>query len=250
MRIENRTIALTLTGFSLALNPSRLCPHYTYMKFSFFFLILLAYLLFLLATESNPYVYILIWPAINMCVMAIAYIFNKPSLILGKKEDGSINIFLLALNLPWLIFTWLIFKLQIWLSKERFSDNISGTKIWLSRRPTDKDDLTSFDTIIDLTCEFVKDKTDKNYQCYPNLDGNILKNLPNLRKINLEHNILIHCANGHGRSALFASILLKQIGIEESTQSALKKIIQSRALAKPNKSQKKWLLTTGDGVKF
>jgi hypothetical protein len=143
-----------------------------------------------------------------------------------------------------LLLTWLIFKLQILFSKENFADNIDGTRVWLSRRPTNSDDLSNFDTIIDLTCEFTKDQTSKNYICYPNLDGHILHNQPTLNNLDLEsENILIHCANGHGRSALFASILLEQFGIKENTEKALNTILRSRMLAKPNTSQKKWLLT-------
>jgi len=46
---------------------------------------------------------------VNLLVMTIAYALNNPKLILAKKEDGSVNYFMLFLNLPWLLFSWFVF---------------------------------------------------------------------------------------------------------------------------------------------
>lgn len=196
----------------------------------------------MIATK-NPTTYLLSWPCLNMFVMAIAYFLNKPSLILGKKKNGETNFLLLLINFPWLLFTWSIFKIQITFSKEEFANNIDGTKLWISRKPITNDNISEFHNVLDLTCEFYKDKISKNYYCFPNLDGHILKTMPDLTNINLKEKTLIHCANGHGRTALFTSLLLVETGIVENTDLALNKILQSRPLAKPNKAQRKWLLT-------
>jgi len=88
------------------------------MKFAIFFIVLGCYFLWeILYLQSNMQ-FIVLWLMINMYVMGLAYLLNKPYFILGKKITGDINYGLMLINLPWLFFTWFIFKLQILLSKE------------------------------------------------------------------------------------------------------------------------------------
>lgn len=174
--------------------------------------------------------------------MTISYIRNNPSLIINKQRNGSINPLLLIINLPWLILTWNIFKLQILCSKENFCDQIEDTNIWISRRPTSKDDISKFEIIIDLTSEFLSYKTNNQYISYPNLDGHILKNQPIISNFNKDKKTLIHCANGHGRSALFTAILLKENGVCSSIKESLNLIIKSRKRAIPNRTQRNWII--------
>tara|TARA_B100001093_G_scaffold495511_1_gene540086 strand:- start:1594 stop:2211 length:618 start_codon:yes stop_codon:yes gene_type:complete len=184
---------------------------------------------------------ILLWLSINLTTLIIAYTFNNPNLVLGKGKNGSINPIFLVINFPWLLLTWAIFKIQIFLSKENFADQIKGTNIWISRRPTSKEKLESFELVIDLTAEFLKDKTN-NYICYPNLDGHSLKSLPSIENFNPDQKTLIHCANGHGRSALFTAIILKEGKVTKSIKEALDLILESRVLAKPNRDQTNWII--------
>ena len=178
--------------------------------------------------------------------MTVAYIKNIPSLIINKRKSGSINPILLIINFPWLLLTWGIFKLQIICSRENFCDQITGTNIWISRRPTGKDDLSKFKLIIDLTSEFLSDKTNNHYMSYPNLDRHALINLPIITEFDKETPTLIHCANGHGRSALFTAILLKENGTCSTVKESLDLIIKSRILAIPNKTQINWLIKNQD----
>ena len=178
--------------------------------------------------------------------MTIAYISNNPKLIINKQKNGSINPLLLIINFPWLILTWSIFKLQIICSKENFCDQIEGTNIWISRRPTSKDDISQFEVIIDLTSEFLLDKTENQYISYPNLDGHCLKNQPLITDFDKQKKVLIHCANGHGRSALFTAILLKENGTCSTIKESLDLIIKCRKLAIPNKNQRNWLIKNQD----
>ena len=212
------------------------------MKFAIFFFLIFSYLSYTIYVSEIPYTYILVWPALNMLVMTLAYVLNRPSFVLGKKREGRINLFLLIINLPWLLLTWLVFKIQILISKENFADKIEGTNLWLSRRPTSNDNLSKFDVVVDLTCEFPRDKESRKYYCYPNLDGHVLANGPSRQEVIEGDKILIHCANGHGRSALFASLLLNQTKTVQNLNEALELVLQNRKLARPNSSQQKWLL--------
>ena len=212
------------------------------MKFIFFFLLIFLCLSSTIYVSETPYSYILLWPALSMLIMSLAYLFNRPSLVLGKKSDGNINLFLLLLNFPWLLLTWCVFRMQLLVGKESFSDQIEGTNIWISRRPISKDNLSVFDVVVDLTCEFPRTKKSQKYYCFPNLDGHVLANCPPPDEMFEGDHILIHCAYGHGRSALFTALLLKQRKIAESLNEGLEIVRQNRKLAKPNSSQRKWLL--------
>ena len=178
--------------------------------------------------------------------MVIAYLRNIPSLIINKQKNGSINPILLIINFPWLLLTWSLFKLQIICSTEKFCDQIEGTKIWISRRPTHKDDIRQFELIIDLTSEFLSYTTNNQYISYPNLDGHSLSKLPIVTEFDKEKTTLIHCANGHGRSAIFTAILLKENGTCSTVKKSLELIIKSRKLAIPNKTQRNWLIKNYD----
>lgn len=191
---------------------------------------------------SRPITFLYLWPLINCSTLSVAYGLNKPQFILGKQSDGSINPVLLFINFPWLAITWTIFHLQIKLSSEDFMNQIGDSNYWISNRPFKNDDLSQFDLIIDLTCEFVKYKTTCEYLCLPNLDGMPLTNF-NIDQ-NLEtKKILIHCANGHGRSSIFlTNILLNEKQINTPIEG-LNLIKNSRNKATPNSNQQKWLIS-------
>lgn len=209
------------------------------MKFTVFFLIFAL----ILILKINIYSYsalLSLWTILNLFLMSIAYTLNKPSLILNKNIKGEINFFLLLLNLPMLVLTWVLFFVYDKLIKEDFSHQIADTNIWISRRPTYFKKINDFDMIIDLTAEFFKDKTDKNYFCLANLDGMGLKNYSTSLDIK-NQTILVHCANGHGRSSLFVAILLIENNIASNVKEALVLISKSRKDAVPNREQKLWL---------
>ncbi len=53
----------------------------------------------------------------------------------------------------------------------------------------------------------------------------------------MNQKILIHCAQGHGRSATYASLLIAQLFPTISPQEALTLILESRPSAMPSKAQ-------------
>lgn len=213
------------------------------MRFAAFFSLLGLYLGDVAVSESDPLTACLFyWLTGNAAFMAAAYWLNNPFLVLGKQIDGAVNPLLTGINLPWLLLTWLTFWAQAMLTREDFCNRIQGTRIWVSSRPGKQTDLGRFDLVIDLTCEFPADVCDGRYLCFPNLDGHGLAQLPHTGEIPAGGDILIHCANGHGRSALFASFLLREMKIAGDMEAALNMIQLSRPLAKPNSAQRKWLL--------
>jgi len=211
------------------------------MKYAIFFFnmfLIMCYFIFISNSNSK---YILIWFAINFLIFSIAYYLNKPSMILGKNINGDCKKLLMIINFPWLLFTQIIFRIQLFFIKEDFSNRINNTNIWISRRPLKDDNLDKFNLIIDLTAEFTKDLNAKNYICFPNLDAHWLRNTGKIDKKLKKSNILVHCANGHGRSSIFIALLMVKWNYAINTKQALKIIKASRKFAIPNSSQNKWL---------
>ncbi|MEM7179635.1 MAG: hypothetical protein AAF518_01900 [Spirochaetota bacterium] len=128
-------------------------------------------------------------------------------------------------------------------SKENVVDHISGTPIWIARRPCKTMDLAKFDTVVDLTAEFCKGRVASDtYICLPNVDGIPLTNYHIDFNFLQAKSILVHCANGHGRSALFTAMLLKNLKITNTYQDGLSLIQKSRPCAIPSRLQIKSLL--------
>jgi len=175
---------------------------------------------------------------VNLVVMTIAYALNNPKLILAKKEDGSVKYFMLFLNLPWLLFSWFVFYVQMLVSRENRVDVIGKTSLSIASRPSKNFDYGAYDSVIDLTAEFCKTKVEGvEYLSYPNLDGMPLSKLYDNVRLFQNKKTLIHCANGHGRSALFVARLLKDLALVESDEEGLKMVQESRPLAVPNGGQ-------------
>jgi protein-tyrosine phosphatase len=126
------------------------------------------------------------------------------------------------------------------ISRENRVDNIDKTSIFIASKPARKFDYSSYDIVIDLTAEFLKSKVEgAEYISYPNLDGMPLTQAYEDVTIFQNKKVLVHCANGHGRSALFVARLLQDLELVESYDEGLKRVLRSRPLAVANRGQLK-----------
>ncbi|MHA2218770.1 MAG: hypothetical protein ACXACY_22840 [Candidatus Hodarchaeales archaeon] len=197
-------------------------------------------------TWDSKYSTFLIWPIFSLGFMGTAYLLNKPEM-LGKNSKGTINPIILILNLPWLVFQYLVWHIQYFISKENAFDKINGLDVYVGRRPRNINELPAVDLVIDLASEFVENKKvreEKEYLNVPMLDAKVPPkklDLTDLIKRIKEKTIYIHCAQGHGRTALFTSLLLKETGFVKTLSEGIEKIQYHRPLAKLNKKQNKFI---------
>ena len=208
------------------------------MKYTVFFITALVFLMFRFWTASGGWRYAMLWPAVTMAVMATAYARNIPWLICGKRCDGRISLILTLVNLPWLSLTWLSVGVLAAVSREPAVSRIGDTNIHLGRYPLSQTVVSEFDVIVDLTAEFPRwYKPRAFYVCHPNVDGMPLANADLPCAITNTDKVLIHCAQGHGRSATYAALLLGSLPAFASPMSALAMIQESRPLARPSVRQ-------------
>ena len=202
------------------------------MKYSIFFGCFFLYASFELYSAKSLWEFLWGWPACCFLLMTLSYTLHRPGLVCGKRKDGSINPFLILINLPWLLLTWGVWTLESVISKEDAVNKIPGTNISLGRYPRFCNLKETYDLIVDLTSEFPKSCEKAEYICLPNLDGVALTNTDLPVSIHSNQNVLIHCAQGHGRSATFAAILINKLDRQVSRKDAYKKIREARPAAK------------------
>jgi hypothetical protein len=188
--------------------------------------------------SNNPASVLLWWSAISCCVLAFAYGARRPSLVMGKKSNGMGSLLWTAVNLPWLLFTWITWFVLAKTSREPAMSQISTTNIFISRWPFLSGDLKKFDVIIDLAAELPRFyRFEGRYESLPNLDGVELINYLTESELNRDLLILVHCAQGHGRSASFVALLLGRLGQSESAEQSIASILSARPLARMAGSQ-------------
>lgn len=170
---------------------------------------------------------LLCWPAVSFGIVSIAYLTNDPRWF-GKRKDGSRHWLATAVLLPYLIYVRSVWLLQISFSREP-AINYVNTSLAVSRRLLAPEVPADVDVVCDLTCEFVDPKplrTKPGYNCHPVLDAGACsasEPIDLARKFPPSNDelLLIHCANGHGRTGMFAAVWLLTHGLATTVDDAI-----------------------------
>jgi protein-tyrosine phosphatase len=182
-----------------------------------------------------------LWLGVDFLILGIAHIKNRPG-IFGKRADGSLPFWSWLIFLPLLIYTNLVWRIACFLSREPAQNTVTNNLV-VGRRLLPSELNGEFVNFIDLTAEFPEPpiiRRLKAYQCFPILDGGA----PSVEDLNHAIDRLspgrtfIHCAQGHGRTGLFAlAVLLKQ-GLVRNPDEGLQKLRASRPGIRLNKVQR------------
>ena len=173
----------------------------------------------------------LFWLGASFMILGIAYLTRRPG-ILGKRSDGAIAgwswLFLLPLHL-YIQAVWHFCRL---LSRESASC-IVNPRLIVGRRLLASEVPASVQLIVDLTCELPEPtgvRHRRDYRLFPILDATapdphqlreFISSLPDVPTY-------IHCAQGHGRTGLFAIAYLVQRGICSTIEEAEKLLLTAR----------------------
>ncbi|WP_199246533.1 dual specificity protein phosphatase family protein [[Phormidium] sp. ETS-05] len=184
------------------------------------------------------------WPGISLLTLAAAYL-GLGAKVFGKGEKGKMSPIAVILFLPYLLIYWLIWHLErLFAGEDCYNEIVPG--IWVGRRAYAEELPDNINLIVDLTAEFNEPQDvimkGKNYICLPTLDAAVpsedeLRELVT-KLVNWEGNIYIHCAIGHGRSAMVAAAVLVGRGLAENGAVAEAMLKQARPWVKLNSVQR------------
>jgi hypothetical protein len=183
------------------------------------------------------------WPAFAFLLVSIAYFTGSPC-VFGKRADGTRHWFLTSILGPYLIIVHGVWTLQVLMSREVACHMVDDGLI-VSRRLRIHESPQNVSIYCDLTAEFcdpVAIRRSATYRCFPILDGSApssddLVNFVQQLRVEGNGRILIHCANGHGRTGLVAAAWLIANRTVESVDDAIALLREARPGIRLNGSQ-------------
>jgi len=192
-----------------------------------FCLLVLSGLFVLAAMVWGGWAWLLLYPSFSFMVVGLCYLKWGAS-PMGKREDGTIRRLCLLYLLPYGTCTWFFWWVTGKLEREPPYAEVSP-KLFVGRRVSIGEIPEEIEVIVDMTCEFSEPKAIREkykYYCLPTLDGYVPKRealeVLARRVASSEETIYVHCAEGHGRSAMFAAAVLIYRGVAEDLQHAVR----------------------------
>ena len=182
------------------------------------------------------------WLAVSGVWVAGAFFLHCPEMLMGKRQTGKVFLTCCITNFPFLVIYWLVWLVRHFLFRHEPINVIVGTNLSVSCWPGFHVPLDQYDLVIDMTSEMPKWFRTGNatYVCLPNLDGVPLDRYVLPLEVDHDMRILVHCAQGRGRSALMACLILLKLGYAATADEAvqfLKRSRQSVALSRHQRIQ-------------
>jgi protein-tyrosine phosphatase len=171
--------------------------------------------------------WLLAWPALSCAVIAAGYAGLGPR-ILGKRDDGRLSLLRCVVLLPYLVLAWSVWHLRRLVSREPCCHEVAPG-LWLGRRPLARDLPEGVVLIVDLTAEFWPAygvRVGRDYLTLPTLDAD----WPDEARLRAcvarvaahAGPVYVHCALGHGRSALLVAAVLLARGLAADDREAVR----------------------------
>ncbi|WP_395750443.1 protein-tyrosine phosphatase family protein [Prosthecobacter sp.] len=167
--------------------------------------------------------WIVLWLGMDMILLSRAYARRDAS-VFGKRADGSLAPARALLFLPYLLFTWGVWRLCLLLPEPK-THQINATLTVGRRLVGGHERPAGITAVLDMTAEFSEPASVRSgirYIVLPTLDASAPSPealLATLRTLKPDEHAFIHCAQGHGRTGLAALALLllrgEVPGIEE-----------------------------------
>ena len=215
------------------------------MKYAVVFAGFSAYLI-VLAVHLGGLAWLLLWPALSFLLMAAAYAGQGPA-VCGKRPDGGMAWWAVLLLFHYLLLTWAVWHLQRLLSREPACNEVVPG-LWVGRRPLARELPPGTDLVVDLTAELPEPRgvvVGRSYVCLPTLDA-LAPPLDSMRELVKRvaawpGTALVHCAAGHGRSAVVVAAVLLARGLAASPKEAQQLVRKARPGVSLNRPQRRLL---------
>jgi len=173
---------------------------------------------------------LLSWLTLSCIWVASAFFLHLPEMLMGKRLNGTVFLPLCVVNLPFLVIYGITWLIRHFVLRHEPVNRIGSTNVFISCWPGFHVPLDRYDLVIDATSEMPKwyKVANAKYVCLPNLDGVPLDRYVLPVEIHRDMKILVHCAQGRGRSALLACLILLKLGHAETAEAAVEMLKQSR----------------------
>ena len=191
-----------------------------------------------------------VWLGCNFLVLGVAHLRGAHR-VFGKRPNGTLPIWSWCFYLPFLIYSWLIWR-ALRLCREPAQSKVSE-HLAIGRRLLPFELAHEFENFVDLTAEFQEPsacRRQPSYISFPILDGaapspEMLRTaIANLRP----GRTFIHCAQGHGRTGLFALALLLASKKAETVDIGLRMLQAVRPRVHLNRAQRKCIAAFAKGL--
>lgn len=196
---------------------------------------------------SLPAFVVLLWSALSVQLIAAAYLVGEPA-VFGKRPDGRLPVGRVVAFMPYLAFVWAVRDLAPLVTREPPWTGVSE-RLWVGRYVRTFAGLPGgVECVVDLTAESpaiggLPDAVE--YLCVPTLDGTApaparLEALV-ARLADSPMALYVHCAAGHGRSALLVAALLVARGEAGGPEDAVARLSRLRPRISLNAEQRRVL---------
>jgi protein-tyrosine phosphatase len=193
---------------------------------------------------------LLLWPGVACFLVGLAYA-GLGAAVFGKSANGTLPPWTWVLLLPYLAFTWAIWKLKRKVSKEPFYNEVAPG-LWVGRRVLGGELPEGVQVIADVTCEFAEPTTALvvcDYRSLPTLNYSVPSRAAFealVSELAGREGVYIHCAQGHGRSATLATGVLLKKGLAQTREEAVAMVVRARPKVHLEPCQEQFLRTLYD----
>ncbi|MDB4986360.1 MAG: uncharacterized protein JWN04_1538 [Myxococcaceae bacterium] len=204
----------------------------------------LAILLGALSGVVGGFTWVLVWPAVSLVVVGLGYVWLGPW-VLGKQADGTLAWYTALLLMPYFgaaEFAW--YLVRVLGGEEPWHEVSRG--LYLGRRVQHWEVPARIGLVLDMTAEFVEPvelRTGRRYVCVPTLDASACD--PHVLADTVEDiadyegNIYVHCAAGHGRSAMAMGVLMVTRGVASDLDEAIAMMVKARTRVRLRTTQRR-----------
>jgi len=192
-----------------------------------------------------------LWLGCDFLVLGIAHARGSHR-VFGKTANGTLPLWSWLTFLPLFLYTTVVWHLIRVFSREPARSSVTEHLV-VGRRLLTSETEDEFDNFVDLTAEFSEPssiRSSPSYRSFPILDGAapapeaLRAAVGSLRP----GRTFIHCAQGHGRTGLFALAVLLSSGVARGVEDGLRMLLAVRPGIRLSKEQYKCIQVYAQNV--